>query len=144
MSIINPKVRKYIVATLHEKLNINIMMMQALHLCSDIICIIIALGSSTYKYAKVHDDKSEGTIVNCFPLHFPSLVPLWVTRHISEYDFHATKRINIMIDSPVHHVGVGHGDIGEGRQLHEDVKDVARVEPVGVPKVHGEHDQGEP
>lgn len=49
-----------------------------------------------------------------------------------------------MIDSPVHHVGVGHGDIGEGRQLHEYVKDVARVEPIGVPKVHGEHDQGEP
>lgn len=44
------------VATLHEKLNINTMMMQALHLCSDIICIIIALGGPTYKYAKVYDD----------------------------------------------------------------------------------------
>jgi hypothetical protein len=79
------------VATLHEKLNIIIMMMQGLHLGSDVISIIIALGGSTYKYAKVYGDESERTIVNCFPLHFPPLVPLWVARDISEDDFHAAK-----------------------------------------------------
>jgi hypothetical protein len=65
--------------------------MQALHLSSDVIRIIIALGGSTYKYAKVYDDQSEGAVVNCFPLHFPPLVPLWVARDISEDDFHAEK-----------------------------------------------------
>jgi hypothetical protein len=91
VSIINPKVRKYMVATLHEKLNKIIMMMQALHLRSDVIRIIIALGGPTYKYAKVYDDQSERTIVNCFPLHFPLLVPLRVARDISENDFYAEK-----------------------------------------------------
>ena len=49
-----------------------------------------------------------------------------------------------MLDSPVHHVGVGHGHVGEGRQLHEYVENGAWVEPVGVSKVHGQNDQGEP
>lgn len=49
-----------------------------------------------------------------------------------------------MIDSPVHHVGVGHGDVREGRQLHEYVENGAWVEAIGVSKVHGQNDQGEP
>ena len=49
-----------------------------------------------------------------------------------------------MIDSPVHHVGVCHGHVGEGRQLHEYIENGAWVEPIGVSKVHGQNDQGEP
>ncbi len=53
-------------------------------------------------------------------------------------------RIKSITLLPVHHVGVGHGHIGEGRQLHEYVKDGAWVEAVGVSKVYSKYDQGQP